>query len=71
MLWTNIAEIALMNVTQVSQRRLCFVLYFGSFVAGLDFGRSYARDVKVVKANLTSETLKQSGIKTGRLPFLY
>ena len=29
-------------------------------------GRSYARDVKVVKTNLTSETLKPPGIKTGR-----
>ena len=54
-----------MNVTQVSQRRLCFVLYFGSFAAGVDIGRSYARDVKVVKTTLTS------GIKTGRLPFLH
>jgi len=31
-----------------------------------DSGRFYARDVKVVKTNLTSETLKPSGIKTGR-----
>ena len=30
------------------------------------FGRFYARYVKVVKTNLTSETLKPSGIKTGR-----
>ena len=29
-------------------------------------GRFYARDVKVVKTNLTSETLKPSGIKMGR-----
>ena len=30
------------------------------------FGRFYVRDVKVVKTNLTSETLKPSAIKTGR-----
>ena len=30
------------------------------------FVRFYARYVKVVKTNLTSETLKPSGIKTGR-----
>ena len=30
-------------------------------------GRFYARDVKVVKTHLTSETLKPSGIKTGRI----
>ena len=30
-------------------------------------GRFYARDVKVVKTHLTSETLKWSGIKTGRI----
>ena len=30
-------------------------------------GRFYARDVKVVKTHLTSETLKRSGIKTGRI----
>ena len=29
-------------------------------------GRFSARDVKVVKTNLTSKTLKPSGIKTGR-----
>ena len=29
--------------------------------------RFYARDVKVVKTHLTSETLKPSGIKTGRI----
>ena len=29
-------------------------------------GRFYARDVKVVKTNLTYETLKPSGIKTRR-----
>ena len=29
-------------------------------------GRFYARDVEVVKTNLTSETLGPSGIKTGR-----
>ena len=30
-----------------------------------NIGRFSARDVKVVKTNLTSETLKPSGIKTG------
>ena len=30
-------------------------------------GRFYARDVKVVKTHLTSETLKPSGIKTRRI----
>ena len=36
---------------------------YSCFVA---IGRFYPRDVKVVKTNLTSETLKPSGIKTGR-----
>ena len=30
-------------------------------------GRFYARDVKVVRTHLTSETLKPSGLKTGRI----
>ena len=30
-------------------------------------GRFYARDVKVVKTHLTSQTLRPSGIKTGRI----
>ena len=30
-------------------------------------GRFYARDVKVVKTYLTSQTLKPSGIKMGRI----
>ena len=36
-------------------------------------GRLYARDVKVVKTNLTSKTLKSSDVKYIRrvLPFLY
>ena len=33
----------------------------------INIGRFYARDVKVVKTHLTSETLKPSGIKTGRI----
>ena len=37
------------------------------FHSYFDNGRFYARDVKVVNTHLTSETLKPSGIKTGRI----